>query len=57
LLTEACTDACIMDFIEKKPNKFDNNVGIKGNKLLPSQKQRIAIARAILAKPKINYSR
>ena len=53
MLTEACTDACIMDFIEKKPNKFDYNDGIKGNKLLPSQKQGIAIARAILAKPKI----
>ena len=53
LLIEACNDAFIMDFIQKKPNKFDYSVGIKGNKLLPSQKQRVAIARAILAKPKI----
>ena len=53
LLREACIDAFIMDFIDKKPDKFEYNVGIKGNKLLPSQKQRVAIARAILAKPKI----
>ena len=53
LLDEACTDAFIKDFIEKKQNKYEYNVGVKGKKLLPSQKQRISIARAILAKPKI----
>ena len=53
LLKEACNDAFILDFIEKKQNTFDYQVGVKGNKLLPSQKQRVAIARAILAKPKI----
>ena len=53
LLDEACTDAFIKDFINKKQDKYEYNVGIKGNKLLPGQKQRISIARAILAKPKI----
>ena len=53
LLDEACTDAFIKDFIEKKQNKYEYNVGVKGNKLLPGQKQRVSIARALLAKPKI----
>ena len=53
LLNEACTDAYIKDFINKKQDKYEYNVGIKGNKLLPSQKQRVSIARAILLKPKI----
>ena len=53
LLDEACTDAFIKDFINKKQDKYEYNIGIKGNKLLPGQKQRISIARAILAKPKI----
>ena len=53
LLNEACTDAFIKDFIEKKEEKYEYNVGIKGNKLLPGQKQRISIARALLGKPKI----
>ena len=53
LLKEACTDAYIKDFIEKKQSKYDYHVGIKGNKLLPGQKQRVSIARALIAKPKI----
>jgi ABC-type bacteriocin/lantibiotic exporter with double-glycine peptidase domain len=53
LLNEACTDAFIKDFIEKKEEKYEYKVGIKGNKLLPGQKQRISIARALLGKPKI----
>ena len=53
LLEEACKDAYINDFIETKENKYEYNVGFKGNKLLPGQKQRISIARALLLKPKI----
>ena len=32
LLNEACTDAYIKDFINKKQDKYEYNVGIKGNK-------------------------
>ena len=37
----------------KKPDKYDYIVGIRGMKLLPGQRQRISIARALMAKPKI----
>ena len=53
LLKEACTIAAIEDFIQTKPNKYDYNVGVNGNKLLPGYKQCLTIARAIFAKPKI----
>ena len=41
------------DFIEKFPNKWKQLVGERGVKLSVGQKQRIAIARAILRNPKI----
>jgi ABC-type multidrug transport system fused ATPase/permease subunit len=41
------------DFIEKFPNKYKQIVGERGIKLSVGQKQRIAIARAILRDPKI----
>ena len=53
VLVEACIDAIIQGFIEKKQDKYDYQVGIKGNKLLPGQKQRVSIARALITKPKI----
>ena len=53
LMVEACTDANIRGFIEKKQDKYDYEVGVKGNKLLPGQKQRVSIARALITKPKI----
>ena len=53
LLKESCKDAFIKDYIEKKKEKYEFNVGINGDKLLPSQKQRISIARALLLRPKI----
>ena len=53
IIEKACQDVSIKDFIQKKPNKYEYNVGIKGNKLLPGHKQLISIARAILDQPKI----
>ena len=53
LLIEASKEAYAEEFIEKIEGKYDYIVGIKGNKLSGGQKQRLAIARAILCKPKI----
>ena len=53
LLDDACRDSFIKEYIEKKPDKYDYVVGINGNKLLPNQKQKISIARALIGKPKL----
>ncbi|MBB6673379.1 ABC transporter ATP-binding protein [Cohnella nanjingensis] len=42
-----------LSFIEKWPEQFETRVGERGIKLSQGQKQRIAIARAILRKPSI----
>lgn len=49
----AAVSANAIEFIEKLPQKFDTFIGNKGTRLSTGQKQRIAIARAILKAPQI----
>ena len=53
LIKDSCEEAYINKFIENNKDNYNYIVGIKGNKLSVGQKQRIAIARAIIMKPKI----
>jgi ATP-binding cassette subfamily B protein len=52
-LVEACKAAAIHDHIAGLPEAYDTIVGERGYKLSGGEKQRIAIARAILKNPKI----
>ncbi len=52
-LKKACKEANILEFIESLPEKWETQVGERGLKLSGWEKQRIAIARAILADPEI----
>ena len=52
-ILEAARKAQAIAFINKLPQKLNTRIGERGSKLSGGQRQRLAIARAILADPKI----
>ena len=52
-IVEACKIACLDDFVETLPNKYDTIVGEGGVTLSGGQRQRLAIARALIQNTKI----
>ncbi|XP_028289549.1 bile salt export pump-like [Parambassis ranga] len=52
-VVEASKKACLHDFVMTLPNKYHTKAGAHGSQLSLGQKQRIAIARAIVRNPKI----
>ncbi|ANI89580.1 antibiotic ABC transporter ATP-binding protein [Arachidicoccus ginsenosidimutans] len=52
-IEDAAKVANAFNFIQQKEEKFDTNIGDRGNKLSGGEKQRVTIARAVLKNPPI----
>ncbi|KAK0703921.1 multidrug resistance protein-like protein 1 [Lasiosphaeria miniovina] len=52
-IEHACRQANIWDFIQSLPDGLSTHVGPRGSQVSGGQKQRLAIAKALLRKPKI----
>ncbi|CAF4765988.1 unnamed protein product, partial [Rotaria sp. Silwood2] len=52
-IIDAATKANIHNFIQQLPQGYETRVGMKGGHLSGGEKQRIAIARILLRRPKI----
>ena len=52
-MKKACKIACLDEFIEELPDKYDTIIGEGGVNLSGGQKQRLAIARALIQKTEI----
>jgi ATP-binding cassette, subfamily B, beta-glucan exporter len=52
-LRAAAARAQALDFIERKPNRFESSIGERGRLLSGGERQRLAIARALLKDPPI----
>ena len=52
-MIDACKKACLDDFINSLPNKYDTIVGEGGINLSGGERQRLAIARALIQKKEI----
>ena len=52
-IVHAAKIANAYNFVEKKPQKFDTNIGDRGGKLSGGERQRVTIARAVLGNPPI----
>lgn len=50
---EACKQACVDEFIERMPKKYDTWIEQGGTNVSGGQRQRLCIARALLKKPKV----
>jgi len=53
MILKAATEAQAADFIDEKPNGYEEELGQGGVNVSGGQKQRLCIARALLKKPKI----
>ena len=52
-MREACAAAQILDLIDSLPQRFETVVGERGHRLSGGEKQRLAIARVLLKRPRL----